>query len=732
MEITNNLELPEPIRIKSIHRKIDIFSENSEIKRWTGNILIDSLFYLYLFNKYKHNCLLKYKGSTSNGGIGLELIIKEIPIAKQNIAKNHVIEIAKQLSNCIKKGLSSIIIPLYLRTKFGGHANLLIYRKQNHVIEHFEPTGSGFFENEPILKKLINTKLDEFISILNKDLPIELHVKIVRANDVCPFFDGLQNLETKAGKKLEIQGPGYCAAWSMFFTELALKNPTISSNELIKIIYDKLDKMPQETRSNYMRKIILGYVNLIHDKITKYFSIIFGKNTNVTELMETFKERKDLNVIFDVITIVDIQLILLNNPSLTKEQYLQSIKQKITNTSDADEKNRLIIQEKLLQKIDILLNVSPISEEIKVSSQKSKSNSNANSSSSKNITKKKRSITKSKSASSNKSSSSISSIKLSSPTPKSKSSSSNKSLSSIKLSSPIQKTKSSSSNKSRSSISSIKLSSPIQKTKSSSSNKSRSSISSIKLSSPIQKTKSSSSNKNLSSIKLSSPTPKSKSSSSNKSSSSISSIKLSSPIQKSKSSSLKKSSNLLENSVDSIQKSVASLENSIKSLKEGSNLSPKKSSSSLKKSINSFKNSVSSLKSSVNTIEDVQFSISLSSKTKSKSTSSKNDAQKSRSNEEKYENLRCKNKKLKPCSENQVRNPITCRCNKIKVNNTRSKRKICEPEKMKSCLENKVRNPITCRCRKIKVGKTGCENKKLKPCSENQVRNPITCRCNKK
>ena len=336
-----DIKLPEPIRIKTIHQKLDIFSENSEIKRWTGNILIDALFYLYLFNKYKHNCLLKYNGATGNNGIGLELIIKDIPIAKQNIAKNHVIEIAKQLSNCIKKGLSSIIIPLYLRTKFGGHANLLIYRKQNHVIEHFEPIGSGFFENEqnePILKKLINTKLDEFISILNKELPIELRVNIVRANDVCPFFDGLQNLEAKAGKKLEIQGPGYCAAWSMFFTELALKNPTISSNELIKIIYDKLDKLPQETKSTYMRKIILGYVNLIHDKITKHFSIIFGKNINVTELMETFKERKDLNVLLDVITIVDIEQALLNNPDLTKEQYLQDIKQKITKTTDISEK----------------------------------------------------------------------------------------------------------------------------------------------------------------------------------------------------------------------------------------------------------------------------------------------------------------------------------------------------------------------------------------------------------
>ena len=33
METTNNLKLPEPIRIKSIHEKMDIFSENSEIKR---------------------------------------------------------------------------------------------------------------------------------------------------------------------------------------------------------------------------------------------------------------------------------------------------------------------------------------------------------------------------------------------------------------------------------------------------------------------------------------------------------------------------------------------------------------------------------------------------------------------------------------------------------------------------------------------------------------------------
>ena len=129
-----NILLPEPIYVKSIHNKLDIFAENNEFKQWTGNYRIDILFYLYLFNKYKHNCLLKYKNYASNNTIHLELQIKEdkdIPIEKRNLAKNHIIEIAKQLSNCIKKGLSIIVIPLYLKTIKGGHANVLIYRKNN-------------------------------------------------------------------------------------------------------------------------------------------------------------------------------------------------------------------------------------------------------------------------------------------------------------------------------------------------------------------------------------------------------------------------------------------------------------------------------------------------------------------------------------------------------------------------------------------------------------------------
>jgi hypothetical protein len=174
--------------------------------------------------------------------------------------------------------------------------------------------------------------------------------------------------------KLEIQGHGYCAAWSLFFAELALKNPNCSSNELINIIYDKLNKLSESDRNTYLRKIIVGYVSLIHDKVEKYFSIVFGKHINIDTIIRIYNERKDASIFYSMQTMIDIETALLNTPSLTKEQYVQYIKLKINKTTNIPEKNRLIAQDKMLENIDILLNSSPISEEYKsISKSKSKS-----------------------------------------------------------------------------------------------------------------------------------------------------------------------------------------------------------------------------------------------------------------------------------------------------------------------------------------------------------------------
>ena len=683
-----DIKLPEPIHVKNIHHKLDIFSENNIIKEWGGYAIVDTFFYLYLFNKYKHNCLLK-NNSLTNTSLGLELQIKEkknISSEELNISEKHMIQIAIQLSKCIKKGLPNIIIPLYLKFASNtGHANLLIYRQKNNVIEHFEPYGSQYGKNAGRIK-FINKKLDDFISILNKELPQQSQVKLIRANDVCPMFDGFQTLEEKSTiPKLEIQGKGYCTAWSMFFTELSLKNPNYSSNELINIIYDKLNKLSENDRNSYLRKIVVGYVNLIDNKIEKYFSIVFGKQITSETISQIIKQRKDGLLLSSMKTIVDIETALLNDPSLTKDDYLQYIKIKIKNTKNITEKNNLMAQEKMLQNIDILLNASPISEQYKSPSKKI--------------------------------STSISSIHLSS-------------LSSSKSPSKSKSISKSSSKKKSSSISSVHLSS-LSPSKSSS----KSSPKNI-----TQKSKSSLTN-SISSLK-----------------DSISSLKNSvntiEDVSVSINSSSKKDDSSLKDSISSLKKSVNTIEDVSFSidLTSKTNSSSKKDDSSLKKSISSLKDSISSLKKSVNTIE-VEFSIDLTSKTKSSSkkddSSLKNSlgslkssissltdslysledknpesfSAKSSSNEKK---INCDDKKLKPCSEIQLRNPITCRCNKIKTG--------CENKKLKPCsAEIQVRNLITCRCNKLNNTRKRkiCQPEKFKPCTNNRVRNSVTCRCRK-
>jgi len=357
------IKLPEPIHIKKIHSKLDFFSEKNIIRQWPGYDIIDTLFYLYLFNKYKNNCLIKHKGIISNIALGLELHIRA-KVANIKNYKDHLENVSNQLSECIGRNLNSIVIPLYLKGSNGGHANLLIYRRNDHTIEHFEPHGAYYsLSTNEQANKLIDIRLKEFMRILNKQLKKinKPPVKLIPSNDVCPVIKGLQALEESSTKqKLPLEGSGYCAAWSMFFTELALKNPTIPSNELLNIIYNKLDKDP-EKQSNYLRQVIIGYINLIYDKIEKYFYFITGTQGKIDNIIEMFKKGNYRDIIFDFSSIINIQYALLNDPSLTKKRYLEILeyrKMKTTNQYDIDLINKQI---DILNRMELLLSPSSVS-----------------------------------------------------------------------------------------------------------------------------------------------------------------------------------------------------------------------------------------------------------------------------------------------------------------------------------------------------------------------------------
>jgi hypothetical protein len=390
-----DIKLPEPIHTKKIHEKLDLFSQDNPIRRWSGYDIIDTLFYLYLFNKYKNQCLIQYKGVTSKNALGVELQIKQrMTQLDKQVYQTHLNEVASQLANCIKKEPTSIVIPLYLKTAKGGHANILIYRKDGNVIEHFEPHGDKYSYSDQKINDLVDRRLNDFIKVLNNILKKDKKpsVTLMSSNIVCPRRFGLQNLEAMSkSKKLRLEGGGYCAAWSMFFTEVALKNPTIPSNELLNIIFNKLDTIgDREKQADYLRKIIIGYINLINEKIEKYFSFITGTKMSLESITQMIKNTKNASLFKDYNTILNIEMLLLNNPNLTKQQYLNSLIEQERNVTDRAELEKIRHNINILERMDDILNPSPVSDK----SMSAKSKTKSKSPSPKNVTVRKKRIKK--------------------------------------------------------------------------------------------------------------------------------------------------------------------------------------------------------------------------------------------------------------------------------------------------------------------------------------------------
>lgn len=248
------LKMPDAYVGRKVHSKINRLIDKStkeKIIGWGGSYIIKSLFYLYLFRKYKAKCIV-FKDEGPNPTLGLILRIENAPTERELINQTNI---AAQIAKCVKRGEKMVIIPLSLIWNDGGHANVLIYRKNTNMIERFDPQWMNS-SNSRMLDLQIENKMDRFIDILNAEfakvgLPSTVTSK--QSNDVCPHIYGFQTLEKYVkdtvldnGKKES--GAGYCLAWCMFFTELCLRNPTVSSDVIFDVIYDKLNVPPTKLK----------------------------------------------------------------------------------------------------------------------------------------------------------------------------------------------------------------------------------------------------------------------------------------------------------------------------------------------------------------------------------------------------------------------------------------------------------------------------------------------------
>ena len=314
MSDIENLKLPEPLNVnKNILNILDNLEKKGEtIMIFAGALVIETIFQLYLIKKYKSKCVI-YAENKSYGHkrpIGITVGLKmKFTKDESNQMKEHFTQLSKILTECIKKGEKTIIIPLtYEIGKAGGHSNVLIYRKNTNELEHFEPHGGEYIGNEKIQNAAKKIML-LFTNILNLGLKRENlpEVKYIEASQVCPYIRGLQTLETNSKLKKNKEEPmGYCAAWSMFFTELCFKNPELSSNQVLDNIYNYLTTKPYA--EDYLKKVIRGYTGFLVEKVNKYLEIFFKPKITVVDIINYYH---DPSKIYKIIKLNDVIKILV-------------------------------------------------------------------------------------------------------------------------------------------------------------------------------------------------------------------------------------------------------------------------------------------------------------------------------------------------------------------------------------------------------------------------------------
>lgn len=286
--------------------------------------VLHNLLYLYLIEKYGSTCFVRgqhVKGLYTY--IGLRL--GNMYATDQAEAKKDIYKQIKIILNCIKRIQSTtkeiIIIPLSIVHDGKAHANMLIYRKSLDVIEHFEPHGAIFMgdENLPItdyirykVPAILETIVDKMNTINkeNNHAYYQNNLTYLPPHEVCPAnTKGLQELESGIVLSNEIrerEGGGFCAIWSIFWAEMVLLNPHVSTDNLRNYIMDSVDYADIDNAYEKIalktRNVIRGYLELLYVQINNMIETIAPGRNMKSLLSNAYREpQKIYNNLFDQI-----------------------------------------------------------------------------------------------------------------------------------------------------------------------------------------------------------------------------------------------------------------------------------------------------------------------------------------------------------------------------------------------------------------------------------------------
>ena len=199
----------------------------------------------------------------------------------------------KIFKKCVKNRKKKyVIVPLGIELRQGSHANYLIYDKQSKEVERFEPYGSygpyKFYYNPNLLDEVLAYRFSQ----------IDPEIKYYRPGSYMPKI-GFQYMDIMESKKKKIGDPGgFCAIWSIWYTDMRLTYPDISRKKLVK----KMMKSIKEKNRSFK--------NMIRNYSLKILSLregIFGKaKLTINDwINDQYTEKQLIKVIQEITALIN-------------------------------------------------------------------------------------------------------------------------------------------------------------------------------------------------------------------------------------------------------------------------------------------------------------------------------------------------------------------------------------------------------------------------------------------
>ena len=188
-----------------------------------------------------------------------------------------------------------VVIPFVFSTSVEtAHANLLIWRPNQHTIERYEPHGATFNSyTDPVLNDYINMGL----KTLCRHLQLYLGGHLVYHSPLIIWtLSGLLGYQGLQSNKY--QGPilsGTCALWSLIMMDLVLMNPYKETSVFIKFLIDVSDTDPEyicNVIKGYFQYISINYVSEVDLELIKQRSLDYEESKRKQQEYELKKQER--------------------------------------------------------------------------------------------------------------------------------------------------------------------------------------------------------------------------------------------------------------------------------------------------------------------------------------------------------------------------------------------------------------------------------------------------------